>query len=103
MPIVTLAVQSAHGVMGLFDLKRRQGDAGFELYVSGAMPKISVRADSENELSRIYDEARAAGIGAYLVLDAGRTELAPSTPTVCAFGPAYRDDWPPRLRQLRLL
>ncbi len=37
-----LAVQSAHGAMGLFDAKRRGSDSAFEEYLSGAAPKIAV-------------------------------------------------------------
>ena len=72
-------------------------------YEQAGTPKIAVRVDSERELLRVEREARAAGIGACLVVDAGLTELAPSTPTVCVFGPAYRDELPPFLKRLQLL
>ena len=98
-----LAVQSAHGAMGLFDAKRRGSDLAFEEYLSGAAPKIAVRVGSESELRRVGAEARAAAIDSYLVVDAGRTELAASTATVCVFGPAYRDELPPFLKRLQLL
>ena len=98
-----LAAQCGHGVMGLCEAQFRNRDAVFEEYLAGATPKIVVRADTQDQLMQIFKQAQRANIGAYLVVDAGRTELASSTPTVCVFGPARRGDLPPLLSRLRLL
>lgn len=98
-----LAAQCGHGVMGLCEQKFRERDALFQEYLASATPKIVVRADTQDQLLQIFKQAQRAKIGAYLVVDAGRTELAPSTPTVCVFGPARRSDLPPLLSRLRLL
>ena len=38
-------------------------------------------------LFRVQMLAKQAGLQAYVLHDAGRTQVAPHTPTVCAFGP----------------
>lgn len=51
-------------------------------------PQIALKVDSEAAMDAIYAAARAAGIPACIVEDAGRTEVEPGTRTVCALGPA---------------
>lgn len=75
----------------------------FEAYLTDNEPKITVKVSDEAKLRRVEMEAKAAGIPCQLIRDAGRSEVAPNTPTVCAFGPAYRDDLPPYLRRLQVL
>jgi PTH2 family peptidyl-tRNA hydrolase len=47
-----------------------------------------LRVGSAEELGQIAAAARAAGLAAEIIRDAGRTQLAPGTPTCCAIGPA---------------
>jgi PTH2 family peptidyl-tRNA hydrolase len=75
----------------------------FEAYLADNEPKITVKVSDEAKLLRVYLEAKAAGIPCQLIRDAGRSEIAANTPTVCAFGPSYRDDLPPYLRRLQVL
>ncbi len=50
--------------------------------------KICVRVDSEAELLDVHARARAAGIEAHLIRDAGHTEFGGvATLTCCAIGP----------------
>lgn len=98
-----LAVQAAHAASGLTLLNVMDRHALFASYFANAMPKIAVQVASEGALARVAFEARAAGLPSYLVTDAGRSEVPAGTMTVCAFGPAYRDDLPPFLKRLRLL
>lgn len=50
--------------------------------------KVVLRVDSEEELLEVYNKARALGLPASLVVDAGRTQLPPGTKTAVAVGPA---------------
>ncbi len=50
--------------------------------------KVVLRVDSEEELLEVYNKARALGLPASLVVDAGRTQLPPGTRTAVAVGPA---------------
>lgn len=50
--------------------------------------KICVRVDSEAELRDVHARARAAGLEAHLIMDAGHTEFGGvPTLTCCAIGP----------------
>ncbi len=97
-----IAVQAAHAASDL--LLRGQGkqQAVLAEYLRGPTTKIAVRVDSETTLRRVASEAQAANIPWRIVSDAGRSEIAPGTLTVCAFGPAYRADLPSMLKRLQL-
>ena len=50
--------------------------------------KIAVKVDNDAQLSELEAQARAAGLVSYVVLDAGRTQIAAGSRTVLAIGPA---------------
>lgn len=75
----------------------------FELYLLDNEPKIVTKVASEAALLRVEEEAKKAGIPCELIRDAGRTEIETNTPTVCAFGPARREELPAFLKRLQLL
>jgi PTH2 family peptidyl-tRNA hydrolase len=56
-------------------------DFGQETYEVNSLP----------DLFKAEQAARSFGIQTYVVHDAGRTQIAPMTPTVCAFGPATEE------------
>jgi PTH2 family peptidyl-tRNA hydrolase len=51
-----------------------------------------VAVNSEDELLGIRDKAKENGLPFYLVRDAGRTQIAPGSITVCAVGPGKVSD-----------
>lgn len=60
---------------------------------STGQTKICVGVNSEQELTDIWKAAATAGIDAYIVRDAGRTEFnGVPTLTCCAIGPADADE-----------
>ena len=54
--------------------------------------KVVVYVKSEEELLKIYEEARSRKIACSLIEDAGRTVFTGKTRTTCAVGPGYADD-----------
>ena len=50
-------------------------------------PKVTLEAKSIKDVYRAEEMANSKGIYNCCVHDAGRTQVAPDTPTVCAFGP----------------
>jgi PTH2 family peptidyl-tRNA hydrolase len=59
--------------------------------ISGSA-KIVVSVNSEDELFKLRDKTKEKGLPFYLVKDAGRTQIAPGTITVCAIGPGKVSD-----------
>ncbi|KZC07591.1 Peptidyl-tRNA hydrolase 2, mitochondrial [Dufourea novaeangliae] len=49
--------------------------------------KITVKVDSEDALKEIAKQARAVGLLSNVIQDAGHTQIAPGSRTVCAIGP----------------
>lgn len=96
--------QGAHAAMAW--LARRVAAAGLEgagrtlpefsaaerRWLGGAFTKVCVQVASEAELRAVYERARAAGVEAHLIVDAGHTEFhGVPTPTACAVGPDDAD------------
>lgn len=101
MPKGKLAAQVAHASM-MFLLKRffDNGDGergilldwnGFEWYTKSGMCKVVLKAESLEQLKKLHDEARIAGLEAQFVCDAGRTTFNEPTITCLAIGPGSDD------------
>ena len=60
------------------------------VWIGGSFAKITCQVGSEQELVDLHQAARAAGLQAYLIRDAGRTEFG-GTPTITAL--AIGPDW----------
>lgn len=86
------AAQAAHAsveaVMEALRSGRREWREWLESWLSQGQTKVVLRVDSEKELLEVYERARAEGLPASLVRDAGRTQLEPGTLTAVAVGPA---------------
>ncbi len=99
----------------LFRRESEDGDAGdpgilihptdaMVAWVQGIFTKVCVRADSEEQLLALRDQAVAAGLPHALIQDAGRTEFnGVPTYTCLAIGPAKAEDIDPITGDLKLL
>jgi peptidyl-tRNA hydrolase, PTH2 family len=81
-----IAAQVAHAAVTAALAAR--GGRDFRAWLLEGQPKVVLKVGSAEELGQIADAARAAGLAAEIIRDAGRTQLAPGTPTCCAVGPA---------------
>ena len=54
---------------------------------NNAQPKIVLKVQSEDELVGVYKKARESGLPCDLIVDAGRTQIAPGSKTVVGIGP----------------
>jgi PTH2 family peptidyl-tRNA hydrolase len=61
-----------------------------EIWESSGQAKIVVSVNSENELMDLCEKAKNKNLPSYLVRDAGRTQVASGTATVCAVGPGSK-------------
>lgn len=81
--------QGAHASIGAYDDADSIG--GPELtnaWLFSGQTKVCLRIIGERELINLKHLAMAAELPHYLVVDEGRTELPPNTPTALAIGPA---------------
>lgn len=102
IPPGKLATQAGHAYCGALVEGMKSRPAIVTAYLASATPKITVRADNEDALLRIYRDARTAGIPCSLVRDAGRTVFNEPTHTAVGFGPCLKSDLPSFLKRLQL-
>ncbi len=79
------AAQVAHASLGAY---RKAGKGTRRRWQDGGEKKVVVGADDEEELFDAKRNAENLGVPAYLVRDAGRTEIPKGTTTALAVGPA---------------
>jgi peptidyl-tRNA hydrolase, PTH2 family len=84
-----IAAQVAHAAVAAALASR--GSADFAAWEQEGQPKVVLKVAGEDQLRDVVAAARAAGLPVEVVLDAGRTQVAPGTPTCCAIGPAGAD------------
>ncbi|MCX8196003.1 MAG: peptidyl-tRNA hydrolase Pth2 [Acidilobaceae archaeon] len=86
------AAQAAHAsleaALKALRSSRAEWREWLERWLEEGQEKVVLRADSEGEMLKLYEEAERAGLPASLVRDAGRTQLPPGTLTAIAIGPA---------------
>jgi PTH2 family peptidyl-tRNA hydrolase len=80
-----LAAQVAHGAVGAM-LKSPTGPR--QRWLDAGQKKVVLRVSDEAAITALAVEATDAGIAHRVIRDAGHTELAASTVTVIAIGPA---------------
>lgn len=82
-----LAAQVSHASLGSY--KKSNSEVRGEWGSSGS--KKVVLAAGDEKLEELLQDAKGNKIPAYLVKDAGRTELEPGTVTALGIGPAEED------------
>ena len=85
-----IAAQVAHSVLGVFKIASKLSlpRHWIKAWSARGCAKITLRVEDEAELFAVAAAARSAGIPSIIIEDAGRTEVAAGTKTVCAIGPA---------------
>lgn len=96
-----IAAQAAHAAVAA--ALARLGRADFDQWLREGQPKVVLRAGSAEQLDEIAGRAEAAGLPVQVIHDAGRTQLAPGTPTCCSVGPAEASRIDPVTGDLTLL
>jgi peptidyl-tRNA hydrolase len=88
LPLGKLAAQVAHAAVGAF---LEAGSSERSAWLAEGMPKIVLVGASAAHLGELQALARAAGLPAMLVQDAGRTVVPEGSVTCLGIGPA-RDE-----------
>lgn len=98
-----VAVQVAHAAVMLYQVVERRDPSLLRRWLDTGQRKIAVVAQSLDEIEQLQRRARAAGIAAVVVEDAGLTEVPPGTKTVLGLGPAPGPEIDPITGSLPLL
>ena len=97
------AAQAAHAAVNAALTAVKLSKKQLEEWNNSGARKIVVVARNLEHLKRIYGEARADGLVAEMISDAGHTEIPAGTVTVVAIGPARRVEVDAIIGQLPLL
>jgi PTH2 family peptidyl-tRNA hydrolase len=102
-----MVAQGAHASLAFLAAVHR-GEAtatpDMEEWLREKFTKVCLGVGSEEELDRVYDAARAAGLPVYRIVDSGLTEFhGVPTKTCLAIGPARKSAIDPVTRDLKLL
>merc|ERR1712156_131801 len=82
-----VCAQVGHGVLAAGQKCEKKHPKMFNKYRWFGQKKICVKVGSEDELETIAACARSLGLIAEVIADAGHTQIAPGSKTVCAIGP----------------
>ena len=86
-----LAAQVGHATADCITKAERAEPRMLDRYMRVGQRKVVCQAANEDELRRLFGEAKNAGIIASLITDAGHTEIPAGTVTVVGLGPNERD------------
>ena len=70
-----IAAQCAHSALGAYRKIADTDEGTTGAWLACGQPKIALQVADEAELQKLYQEARAAGLNAHIVHDAGRTQV----------------------------
>jgi PTH2 family peptidyl-tRNA hydrolase len=88
MSLGKVSAQVGHAVLGAYKLSLQNDLTKTNNWENfSGQAKIVLGVSSKEELFDIQNKAREAGLVTCLIHDAGRTQVAPNTPTCCAIGP----------------
>ncbi|MFB6191440.1 MAG: peptidyl-tRNA hydrolase Pth2 [Candidatus Nanohaloarchaea archaeon] len=82
-----MIAQACHASLGAY---RKADEGERDRWEEQGMKKI-VLSPGDRELKEILEQAKRNGLPAYMVKDAGLTELEPGTATAVGIGPAGED------------
>ena len=83
-----IAAQCSHATLGAYRQTSESDPILLNTWELAGEAVIVLGVDSEDQMRSFVEKGQSAGLKTHIVHDAGRTEVAPSTATVAAIGPA---------------
>ncbi|XP_043288639.1 peptidyl-tRNA hydrolase 2, mitochondrial-like [Venturia canescens] len=81
-----IAAQCAHGAVAGYKSALKHPKL-LKAWEREGQKKITLKVDSETELTELSKHAKSVGLLTNIIQDAGRTQIAAGSRTVCAIGP----------------
>ena len=98
-----IAAQCCHACLGVWKKLWRRRDPVLRVWEEGGQPKVTLQVSDEEAMLELYQRAKQIGVPTYIVVDAGRTQVAPNSRTVMAVGPASEKEVNEVTGRLKLL
>ncbi|KAF1328977.1 Peptidyl-trna hydrolase, partial [Globisporangium splendens] len=86
-----IAAQCCHATLGAYKRAVKRAPKAMRAWEMLGQAKVCLKVDSEEELLNLAAKASEHGLINYVVVDAGRTQIAPDSKTVLGIGPAPID------------
>lgn len=83
-----IAAQCCHATLGAYKRAARRTPNAVRAWEMLGQAKVCLKVDSEEEMMALAEKAAEKGLVHYVVVDAGRTQIAPDSKTVLGIGPA---------------
>ncbi|KAL1813630.1 hypothetical protein DCAR_0625993 [Daucus carota subsp. sativus] len=84
-----IAAQCSHATLGLYKKILHRAPKALNRWEMCGQVKVVVKIDSEDDMLVLQERAKSLNIPTHIVIDAGRTQIAPNSRTVMAvLGPA---------------
>ena len=83
-----MAAQVAHAAVNCALKAKKSDSSNFNKWFSDGQKKVVVKCQNASTLRELQQHARDVGLTSSLVIDAGLTEVPPSTITCLGVGPA---------------
>ncbi|KAL3674664.1 hypothetical protein V7S43_000604 [Phytophthora oleae] len=83
-----IAAQCCHATLGAFKRAIKRTPDAVRAWEMLGQAKVCLKVDSEEEMLALAEKAADHGLVNYVVIDAGRTQIAPESKTVLSIGPA---------------
>jgi peptidyl-tRNA hydrolase, PTH2 family len=84
-----IAAQCVHAALAACRILGRTDSNTLAIWEASGEKTVCLKCTSEDQMNDLYDTARAIGLPAAIIRDAGRTEVEPGSKTVLAVGPAF--------------
>jgi PTH2 family peptidyl-tRNA hydrolase len=87
-----IAAQVAHAAVNCSLKAKKSDSSNFNKWFNEGQKKVVVKCQNESTLRELQQHAREIGLTSSLVIDAGLTEVPPSTVTCLGVGPASESE-----------
>jgi len=81
------AAQCCHAAVDIYKRAKRNNPEWLKQWETTACAKVALKCEDESALLAIASHARVLGLDASVIQDAGRTQIASGSKTVCGVGP----------------
>ncbi len=87
MKVGKKCAQACHASLSSAEISRSKNQNVYRAWKREGQRKIVLKIGSEEDMRKLYHDVFSEGIAAYLIADAGLTQLEPGTVTALGIGP----------------